>query len=173
MQRVLVIGPGGAGKTWLSTELGKRTGLPVIHLDRLYWHPGWVPTPKDEWRERVTELLAADRWVMDGNYGATLDLRLERADTVVFLDMPRIVCVARVVRRRLLHLGRTRRDVAPGCPERLTWDFLSWIWSYPTRRRADILQRLEALPADRKVFILRSRRDVRRFLADIAPQQTG
>jgi adenylate kinase family enzyme len=166
MQRVLVIGSGGAGKSRFASRLGAATGLPVVHLDACYWHTSWTPTPKDEWARAVGELAARDAWVMDGNYSGTLDVRIARCDTVVFLDVPRLVCLWRVVRRWLRHLGRTRADMAPGCPERLNWEFVQWIWTYPRERRPGILRRLGALAPGQRAVILRSRREIERFLSD-------
>jgi adenylate kinase family enzyme len=168
MERVLVIGSGGSGKTTAAKILAGRLGLPLIHLDALYWRPGWIPTPADEWRRTVAELVARPRWVMDGNYAGTLDTRLASCDTVVFLDLPRRVCLWRIVKRRLRYSGRTRPDVAPGCPERLTWEFVKWVWSYPKRRRAGILDRLSKLTG-RRVIIVSSRRYLDRFLANPHP----
>ena len=167
MRRVLVIGSGGAGKSTVARQIGERTGLPVVHLDALYWRPGWVPTPPPAWRQAVQALVAGDAWVMDGNYGGTLDVRLAACDTVVFLDLPRTLCVARVLRRRVLYAGRSRPDVAPGCPERLTWEFLRWVWSYPRRRRPAVLRRLAAVSTDRTVVVLRSRQAVEGFLSGL------
>jgi adenylate kinase family enzyme len=170
VRRVLVIGSGGAGKSALARRLGERLGLPVLHLDALYWRAGWVPTPGDEWARRVGELVRRDAWVMDGNYGGTLDARLAACDTVVFLDLPRRVCLWRVVRRALRHRGRTRPDMAPGCPERLTPAFLRWVWEYPRRRRPEVLRRLAALRPDQRAVVLRSAAAVERFVADLAPR---
>ena len=78
MQRIAVVGPGGAGKTTFARELGRRTGIPVVHLDRHYWRPGWTPTPADEWRAQQARLLAGERWIVDGNYGASFDVRFAR-----------------------------------------------------------------------------------------------
>src|SRR3954454_9258425 len=119
MRRVLVIGCGGAGKSTFARELGARLGLPVVHLDRLYWKPGWVPTPADEWEMVVREALAGERWVMDGNYGGTLAIRIQVADTAILLDVPRRPCVRRVVWRSLRNYGRSRDDLGPGCREKL------------------------------------------------------
>jgi|GEM_PF-6982669 len=83
MQRVLIVGPSGAGKSWLAKRIAARTGLPVVHLDREFWQPGWVETAKPVWRARVKELAAGERWIMDGDYGGTLALRMERADTPI------------------------------------------------------------------------------------------
>jgi adenylate kinase family enzyme len=163
----MVIGSGGAGKSTLATRIGERTGLPVIHLDALYWRPGWVPTPADEWARTVARLAEGDAWVMDGNYGGTLDVRLRACDTVVFLDVPRLVCLWRVLGRRLRFHRRARPDVAAGCEEQLTWEFVRWIWTYPRRRRAGILERLHALGGEKRVEVLRSRADVERFLGAI------
>jgi adenylate kinase family enzyme len=168
VRRVLVIGSGGAGKSTFATRLGARTGLPVVHLDACYWHAGWEPTPSDEWARTVEALVARDAWVMDGNYGGTLDRRLAACDTVIFLDLPRVVCLRRVLWRWLRHLGRTRPDMAPGCPERLSWEFLTWIWEYPRRRRPGILRKLDALAGTKRVVILRSPRAVAAFLRDAA-----
>jgi len=168
MERVLVIGSGGSGKTTVARTIAERLGVPLIHLDALYWRPGWTPTPPDEWERSVAELIARPRWVMDGNYGGTLGMRLAACDGVVFLDMPRRVCLWRILKRRVRYRGRRRPDVAPGCPERVTWEFVRWVWTYRKRRRGAILERLGALTGCR-VVILSSRREVERFLASLAP----
>jgi adenylate kinase family enzyme len=167
MQRILVIGSGGSGKSTVSKEIASRLGLPLVHLDALYWHPGWRATENDVWDRVVRELIDAPRWVMDGNYGRTLEVRLERCDIVVFLDLPRLTCLWRALKRRLAFLGRSRPDMAPGCPERLTWEFLHWIWTYPSRRRPGILRRLASLRSDQRAIVLSSNRAVRRFLGEL------
>src|SRR5215208_1590330 len=98
-RRVLVIGSGGAGKSTLAARIAERSGLPLVHLDALYWRAGWVEAPKDEWARIVERLIAEPAWVMDGNYSGTLERRVAVADLVVFLDLPRLVCLTRIVRR--------------------------------------------------------------------------
>ncbi len=164
MRKVLVIGVGGAGKTTFARRLGERTGLPVIHLDRLYWRPGWVAAPEHEWRATVEALIARDAWILDGNYSGTLDLRLAACDTVFFLDLPRRVCLRGVITRRIRNAGRSRPDVAPGCPEHLSWEFIEWIWTFPRKRRPKVLAKLAALRLDQRAIVLRSRREVDRYL---------
>lgn len=171
MQRVLVIGSGGSGKTTVAARIANALRLALIHLDAVYWHTGWTPTPPDEWRSVVAQLIAEPRWVMDGNYGGTLDMRLAACDTVVFLDLPRGVCLWRIVKRNIRYRGRTRPDVAPGCPERLTWEFVRWVWTYPKRRRPGILERLSKLPT-RHVIVLSSQSDVDRFLTGLEAPAT-
>lgn len=171
MQRVLVIGSGGSGKTTLARRLGARLGLAVVHLDALYWRAGWVEPPREVWRERVAELARREAWVMDGNYSGTLEQRLAACDTVVFLDLPRTLCLWRVLKRGLTYHGRSRPDMAAGCPERLTLDFLLWVWRYPARSRPKVLRLLAAHAEGRRVVRLRSRAEVEEFLAGIAPAQ--
>ena len=166
MRRVLVIGSGGAGKSTFAARLGERTGLPVIHLDSLFWRAGWQETPRDVWAARVDELLKRDEWIMDGNYGGTLERRLEACDTVVFLDFPRALCLWRVLKRRARFRGRARPDMAEGCHERLTREFVRWIWTYPRERRPGVLKRLGELGGGRRVFVLRSPREAGRFLEE-------
>ena len=171
MRRVLVIGSGGAGKSVFARRLGARLGLEVVHLDRLYWRPGWVETPKEEWRRKVSELAGREAWVMDGNYSGTLDLRLAACDTVVFLDLPRAVCLWRVLKRAVMYRGRPRPDRAEGCREKLNFEFLQWVWGYPTRSRPKVIRLLEEHSRDKRVVRLRSRAEVERFLA--APEDGG
>lgn len=165
-KKVLVIGCGGAGKSSLSRRLGEVLDLPVVHLDAHYWKPDWRETPAEEWERKVAELAGRDEWVMDGNYGGTMDIRLARAEIVVFLDMPRSLCLWRVVARRLRHARRSRPDMAPGCPERLEWQFLKYVWNYRKTRRPRVLEKLENLPPEKRVFVLRSPDEVRRFLRE-------
>ncbi|MHC4939553.1 MAG: DNA topology modulation protein [Planctomycetota bacterium] len=167
MRRVAIVGCGGAGKSTLARDLGTRTGLPVVHLDLHFWNEGWIETPRDRWAEKVDELVAAERWVVDGNYGGTMERRLAAADTIIFLDFPRWRCVGRVLRRRLRYHGRTRPDLRPGCPERMSGEFLRYIWNYNRTRRTIVLERIDRVSDGRRVEILRSPRAVRRFLEEL------
>ncbi|MHC4225272.1 MAG: P-loop NTPase family protein, partial [Planctomycetota bacterium] len=126
MRRIAILGCAGAGKSTLALQIGESLGIEVIHLDRHFWKPGWVETPREEWAELQTELLAGESWVADGNYGATLEIRLARADTILFMDMPRRLCLWRILKRRIRYRGRARPDVAPGCPENVDWEFFRW-----------------------------------------------
>ncbi|MGJ5629137.1 hypothetical protein [Nostoc sp. CALU 1950] len=105
---------------------------------------------------------------MDGNYSATLDIRLSVADTVIFLDFPRLLCLSRVIKRRLMYAGKSRPDMASDCPERLNWEFLKYIWSYPIIRRPGILEKLSQVTPNRQVIILCKPTEVREFLQNIS-----
>lgn len=164
MRRVLVIGSGGSGKSTFSTRLGSVLGLPVIHLDALYWSPGWVEPEKSAWAETVRQVIAQDAWILDGNYSGTLAQRIEACDTVIFLDVARLICMWRVLKRSIEHRGRTRPDMSAGCPEKLNLKFLLWIWNYPNRSRRKVLELLDRARATKQVAHLRTRRDVEAFM---------
>jgi adenylate kinase family enzyme len=167
VKRVLVIGSGGAGKSTFARRLGQILSLEVIHLDRMYWKPGWTEPSKDAWLATVDQLLARDTWIMDGNYSGTIERRVEFCDTVVFLDLPRGTCIWRVIRRTITHLGTARSDMAQGCPERLTLQFLSWIWNYPKRTRPKILTLLKKHQHRKTTLHLHSPGEVEGFLAHL------
>jgi len=164
MQRVLVIGIPGAGKSTFSRKLAQRTGLPLIHLDKEFWQPGWKVTPREEWRPKVASLVARDAWVMDGNYDSSLDLRLPRADMVVWFDYPRRVALPRVLLCVAKTYGRVREDLAPGCPEKIDLEFLRYIWEFPHKERPRVVASLAEHGKHLKPFVFRRDRDVARFL---------
>ncbi len=164
MKKILVIGSGGAGKSTVSRRLSEILGIEVFHLDKLYWHSGWVETPKPEWRKMVDELLSREAWIMDGNYSGTLDARLAACDTVIFLDLARTLCLWRVLKRVVSYRRGGRPDMAEGCDERFSLEFMRWIWNYPKRTRPRILKLLEESRGEKNVFWLRTRAEVERFL---------
>ena len=163
MRRVLVIGSPGSGKSTLAIQLARRTGLPLIHLDFEHWRSGWVEPPKDEWRARVAELVAGEEWIIDGNYGGTMDMRLARADTIVDLELPPWLCVWRILCRLAASHRRVRPDMAEGCPEKLNLKFLLYTATFPLTARKRSSAKLRNFSGRR--IRLRNPREVRRFLA--------
>ena len=160
MKRVMIIGCGGSGKSTLATQLGRKLSLPVHHLDRLFWRPGWIEPPKDDWREGQERLCEEPEWILDGNYGGTMDVRFAAADTIIFLDVSTLTCLVGVFQRFFRFRGRTRPDMTEGCPERLEWPFLKWIWTYRRDRLPKILRKLNELKSGKNVIILTSRLEV-------------
>jgi adenylate kinase family enzyme len=165
MKRILVIGPGGAGKTIFSKRLGEILGLEVVHLDALYWKPGWTKPDESEWMAVLEAALGRDAWVMDGNYSGTLERRIEACDAVCFLDLPRLPCIWRVLARVARFRNRTRPDMAEGCPEHLSLGYLLWVWNFPRRAKPKILRLLDAHRHDREIIRLRSSEEAGQFLA--------
>lgn len=164
MRRIILIGSGGAGKSTLARKLGDKLKLDVYHLDSLFWKQNWVGVPRDEQIRVQNELVQKEEWIIDGNYGGTMDIRLNAADTIIFLDLPRTTCVYRAFKRMWQHRGKTRPDMGEGCVERLDFDFLKWIWNYPKTKRPEILKRLDRLSTNKKVIILRSPKEVKQFI---------
>lgn len=161
----MVMGSSGTGKSTLARTLGARLGLPVTHLDALFWQPGWVETPDPEFRAKIAQVAANERWVIDGNYSRHLDLRLPRADAVIWLDLPRHVYFPRTIWRMLTNYGRERGDIGPGCPERFDLPFFrDWVWTYPVRGRPKQAALMASLPPHVRGFTLRSRAEVKAFV---------
>ena len=173
MKKVLIIGSSGAGKSVLSRRLGDITGLPVVHLDRHHWRPGWTEPPKDVWQKQVEELVKRDEWIIDGNFGGTMEVRLAHCDTVVFLDLPRHLCTWRVFRRVLQYRGRTRPDLAEGCPEKFDLPFLLWVWNFPKRSRPVVVERIARVAGRAAVHHLKSLREVDEFIEEMQMRYEG
>lgn len=164
----MLIGNSGAGKSTLARELGRRTGLPVVHLDALYWQPGWGEPAREEWRVTQRAALEGADWIADGNYGGTMEERLPAADVVVLLDYPRWVCLLGVVTRVWRYRHTPRPDMAPGCPERLEFSFLRYVWSYPGEHRPRALAKVDAHGKRDVLIRLRSRREAQAWLDGMA-----
>lgn len=171
MQKILLIDSGGSGKSTLARELGTRLDIAVYHLDALLWKPNWTPATRQEQLAIQSELITRGSWIIDGNYGGTLDLRVDAADAVVFLDLPRTVCTYRVLKRTLSYWGKTRPDMGAGCEERFDPKFLKWIWNYLKTQRPAVIERLNSLPAEKQIIMLRSRTDVRDFIKQIGAEK--
>lgn len=135
MNRVLIIGPCGSGKSTLARELAPRIGLPLVHMDQLGWQAGWAETEKSELHARLADAVAQEQWLIEGNYGSTLAPRLERADTVIYLDFPIRLCLWRLARRIAIHRGQSRPDMPEGCPERFDAAFFWYVMNWNTGPR--------------------------------------
>jgi adenylate kinase family enzyme len=166
MKRVLVIGSGGAGKSTFSRRLGKLTGIEVLHLDKLHWQSGWIEPPKDEWRRTVEDNLKKESWIMDGNFGGTMDLRLAACDTAILLDLPRTICLYRVLKRRLKYRGTSRPDMSEGCHEKIDYKFLKWIWDYPKKNKPQVEKKLKHFENEKTIIRLKSQREVEDFFVN-------
>lgn len=167
MRRIAIIGSGGSGKTTLATRLSKQLEIPVYHLDALFWQPGWVEAERQNWVKIQESICKQQTWIIDGNYGGTMDIRLRASDTIIFLDVNRFVCLYRAVRRTIKGIGNTRPDMGNGCEERLDLNFLKWIVDYPVKKKPGILKKLSALKERADVYVLKNQQDIMSFLSDL------
>ncbi|MGJ9385486.1 DNA topology modulation protein [Salipaludibacillus sp. CF4.18] len=151
----------------MARQLGGKLKIKVYHLDALFWKPNWVGVPKDEQRKVQNELVRNEDWLIDGNYGGTIDIRLNAADTIILLDIHRTLCIYRAFKRMMQYRNKTRPDMGEGCEERFDLNFLKWIWNYPKTKRPEILKRLEQLSKDKQIIILKSPKEVQKFLGKV------
>lgn len=165
MKKIIILGSCGAGKSTFAKRLSKILNIKVIHLDQHYWKPNWGRSERPKFREKVRELVLGDEWIIDGNYRNTLDIRIPAADAVIFLDPSRFVCLYRIIKRRL---KKDRADVISGCGERITWELLKWVlFTFPQENKKEILEKLEKVKRDKKIFIMKNNKDVSYFLSKI------
>jgi len=161
MKKVIVIGCPGSGKSTFARVLHRRTGLPLYHLDMMYWNQDRTTVPKEEFRRRLSEVLSQDEWIIDGNYGSTMEMRLSVCDTVVFLDFPVEVCLDGIRQRK----GKPRSDM-PWVETEDDTEFLEFIKNYNTESRPKVLTLLEKY-RDREILVFRSREEGDAFLAGV------
>ena len=166
MKRIQIMGCSGEGKSTLARKLGEKTGLPVIHIDQLFWKPGWVESGKEEIDQKILAAAAGEKWIMDGNYTRTLTQRLERCDLVIYLDFPRWFCIWSILRRYFQNIGKVRPDMPEGCLEKVDREFLTWVWEYNGKHREKFYEAFAMMPRG-KVIILKNRREVKKFLKQI------
>ena len=164
MERVMIIGCGGAGKSTLARALGEKTGLPVVHLDRIWWEPGnWQHIGEPEFDARLMAELEKPRWILDGNFNRTMEMRLEACDTVIYLDYPRLVCLKNWLGRVVKNWGRHRPDMTEGCAEWFDPEFVKWIWNFNKNNRVLNYTRI-AKSKHAKAIVLKNRKEARQFL---------
>lgn len=173
MSRIMIIGSGGSGKSTFAKELGVILEKPVYHLDAYYWKPGWTPTPNDEWDQFLGQILSEDEWIIDGNYGRTLDLRMKRSDVIIFFDLSPWITTYRVIKRRIKYHGKTRADLNDGCPEQLDWNFVRWVWNFRKNKRPEILEKIHRNGLNKRIIIFKDRAEVSNCLKAIRVEGEG
>ncbi len=159
----MIIGSSGAGKSTLSIWLSKQLNLPLYHLDKYYWKAGWEMTPKPEWKEKVKELTLKPEWIIDGNFGSTMHIRMHACDAIVFLNYNRIICTYRILKRVLTSYGTVRTDMAEGCPEKWDWEFIKYVWNFPKERTPYTLVLLDKFRNKKNIIEIKSRKDLKAF----------
>lgn len=168
MQRVMIIGQPGSGKSTLARALGEITYLPVIHIDRdVHWETGWHEVSPEEKTRRCLEIHARDAWIFEGGHSRTWQDRLRRADVLIWLDLPLWQRLWRVIKRTIVHYGRTRPDLPEGCPERFDPEFFRWIWNTRKTSRAGCRALFDICPPEKTRLRLSNAAQVRAYLSGL------
>ena len=162
----MIIGCPGCGKSTLARELGEILNLTVVHLDRLWWTKGWQNVSREEFDARLENALKLDRWIIDGNYSRTMDARLQKCDTIIWLDYSRLSCLWGMFQRVVLNYGKNRPDMPEGCPERFDWEFVKFIWDFNKNNRVLNATRI-AKSKHARAIVLKSRKETRQFLMQL------
>lgn len=170
MEKIMIIGCGGAGKSTLARQLGKMLDLPVVHLDKLFWKPGWVESSAEEIDKKILAEVQKPRWIMDGNYNRTLPERVKYCDTVIYMDFSRFACLWGVLKRVVTTYGTVRPDMGADCPERMDLEFLKWVWNFNRDKREKYYRLLNELQGVQTI-VLKNRRMVKRFLRELEAQE--
>ena len=167
MKKIIIIGSGGAGKSTLARELGHKMDLPVYHLDALLWKPQWEMTSREEQVMIQEDLFKKESWIIDGNYGGTLEKRIAESDTIIFIDRPRLVCIYQILKRYRQYKHTSRPDMHQDCPEKLDFVFIKWVWNFPDNQRIDILKLLSLVKQSKNVITLRNNKEIELFLSSL------
>ena len=162
MKRIMIIGCPGSGKSTFARALAKKTGLPLHYLDMMYWNPDRTTKPKEEFRAALRETVALPEWIIDGNYGSTLELRMEACDTVIFLDYPPEVCLSGIEERR----GKPRADM-PWVETEPDLEFIEFVRKYNEESRPRVIELLEKYK-EKNIIIFKSRQESEDFLRSLS-----
>ena len=167
MERIMIIGCGGAGKSTLARQLGEKLNLPVVHLDQIWWKPGnWQHLEREEFDKLLKVEVEKPQWILDGNFNRTIEVRLQACDTVIYLDFSRFACLTSWLKRVIQNWGKARADMTEGCVEWFDPEMAQWIWQFNGKNRRRYYELLSQAD-DKHVYILKNRRAVRRFLEQL------
>ena len=164
LNKVMVIGCCGAGKSTFSKKLNAITFLDIIHLDQYYWKDNWIETPREEWTEIVKKLSKKKQWIIEGNYAGTMDIRIEQADTIIYLDYSTLKCLWRITTRIFRYWRQQRPDMTAGCKERFDFDFYRFVATFNLKNRKKLTKKLQQQKNSKSIFIFKNDRMADDFL---------
>lgn len=163
-KRILLIGCPGSGKSTLAKRIGEVTNKPVIHLDTIYWLPHWERRPQDEFENLLKEELEKEEWIIDGNYNRTLDLRISYCDLIIYLDIPRRVCLYSVIKRRIQYRNKSRDDMQKDCNEAIDYSFISYVYKFNKTHRKRYYEILDK--TEKEYIIIKKRKDIEKLFIE-------
>jgi len=162
MKRIIVIGCPGSGKSTLSRELHNKTALPLYHLDMMYWNEDKTTVEKPVFLKRLSTVLEKDEWIIDGNYASTMEMRMEKCDTVIFLDFPLDTCLKGIAERR----GKPRSDMPWTESEESDREFIEFVKNYNLQMRPQVIELVNKY-SYKNILIFNNRNDVNSFLCQL------
>jgi adenylate kinase family enzyme len=171
MQRIAIVGCSGGGKSTLARIVGERLDLPVVHMDTLFWKPGWTEGEPDVFRRDVEAAASADRWVMEGGFITASAMRFARADTIIWIELSTLLCLWRALKRMAMSFGCDRADLAPGCPERFDLAFYRYIWTWNRLTRPRLQAALNSQGRHARLIHLVGRAAVRDFIGSLETER--
>jgi adenylate kinase family enzyme len=171
MQRVMVMGSSGSGKSTFARRLSGLTGIPSVSIDALFWKPGWIESDVNEFGRRMTEAAQQPRWIMDGNYigSGAGELRRQLSDTIVWFDLPRSACMFGIIKRIAGSYGTVRPEMAEGCPEKIDLEFFRYVWTYRQQQRPKLIEFFQGLRPDQSLVCFTDRTEADDYLKRLAP----
>lgn len=160
----MIIGCSGAGKSTFSRALNSITKVELIHLDQYYWKPNWKEINTKNWEKIVQQFANKPKWIIDGNYSGTIDIRIQKSDTIIYLDYSTFICLKNVIIRTLKYWGKKRPDMPDGCKERFDLEFFLYVATFNLKRRKKLLEKLSAVKNKKNVLIFRNYKQANKFL---------
>lgn len=161
---IMIVGCAGSGKSTLARQLSSITGSRVVYLDHFYWAPGWVKRSQQEINDLMNEAFAENGWICDGNNSQSFALRVPKTNMLIWLDLPRMICIWRVIKRIILHYGQQRDDLPAGCPDQFNWDFLKWVWNFHKNSRPKLEKLYNDTEGQLKRVHLKTQAEVDKFI---------
>lgn len=172
MKRIIVIGNCGSGKSTFAEKLSQMTGIPLTHLDQLYWKPNWVASDHDEFDEKIQKIITTDSWILDGNYTRSAHTRIEKSDTVFFFDFPVWKSLFRVVKRSIFGYGKVQKGAAEECNENYDLKFYLYVLRFKQHSRPLIVKAIEACTDQLDVVVFKNNKESDAWLNNLRTSDT-